>query len=204
MYVKISTQEEIYAFAKETFQELLEQSTKCILQELNQKSNSIKKEFLQAVDSVLTLGYQMQQRKEKEKVSFLHIFYLKSGLLTGTYELQINLFDKRSYFDPQECYGFWIPTLFIKFFEEDIEKFYEKARKHLVQFGYAGKQDVKLRYYDAYLAMIGQFIVKEGLEIIKLSSFQKLEKEENIMILFGGYLDQAIRIYPPLPVEVAS
>ena len=106
---------------------------------------------------------------------------MKSGLLTGTYELQINLFDKRSYFDPQECYGFWIPTLFIKFFEEDIEKFYEKARKHLVQFGYAGKQDVKLHYYDAYLAMIGQFIVKEGLEIIKLSSFQKLEKEENIM-----------------------
>ena len=31
MYVKISTQEEIYAFAKETFRELLEQSTKCIL-----------------------------------------------------------------------------------------------------------------------------------------------------------------------------
>ena len=57
MYVKISTQEEIYAFAKETFRELLEQSTKCILQESNQKSNSIKKEFLQAVDDFKTFFY---------------------------------------------------------------------------------------------------------------------------------------------------
>lgn len=202
MYVKISTQEEINTFAKETFRELLEQSTKCMLQELNQNTNSVKKEFLQAIDSVLTLGYQMQQKKEKEAIAFLHIFYLKASLLTGTYELQINLFDKRFYFDKQECYGFWIPKLFIKYFEEDMAKFYEKARKHLIQFGYAGKQEVKLHYYDAYLAMIGQFIVKEAPEIAKLSSFQKLEKEERFTILFGGYLDQAIRVYPPLPLEV--
>ena len=91
MYVKISTQEEIYAFAKETFRELLEQSTKCILQESNQKSNSIKKEFLQAVDSVLTLGYQMQQRKEKEKVSFLElIIYPSSSFSLEKYNLTLS------------------------------------------------------------------------------------------------------------------
>lgn len=202
MYVKISTQEEINTFAKETFQELLKQSTKSILQELKQNTSSAKKEFLQAVDSVLTLGYQMQQRKEKEAIAFLYIFYLKSSLLTGTYEFQINLFDKRFYFDKQECYGFWIPRLFVKYFEEDLTNFYEKARKHLIQFGYAGKQEVKLRYYDAYLAMIGQFIIKEGPELAKLSSFQKLEKEEDIRILFGGYMDRGIRVYPPLSVEV--
>lgn len=202
MYVKISTQEEINTFAKETFQELLKQSTKSILQELKQNTSSAKKEFLQAVDSVLTLGYQMQQRKEKEAITFLYIFYLKSSLLTGTYEFQINLFDKRFYFDKQECYGFWIPRLFVKYFEEDLTNFYEKARKHLIQFGYAAKQDVKLRYYDAYLAMIGQFIIKEGPELAKLSSFQKLEKEEDIRILFGGYMDRGIRVYPPLSVEV--
>lgn len=202
MYVKISTQEEINTFAKETFQELLKQSTKSILQELRQNTSSEKKEFLQAVDSVLTLGYQMQQRKEKEAIAFLYIFYLKSSLLTGTYEFQINLFDKRFYFDKQECYGFWIPRLFVKYFEEDLTNFYAKARKHLIQFGYVAKQDVKLRYYDAYLAMIGQFIIKEGPELAKLSSFQKLEKEEDIRILFGGYMDRGIRVYPSLSVEV--
>lgn len=79
---------------------LLEQSTENILQEIEKKDSLVKKEFLQAIESVLSAGFQMQQRKEKQAIAFLHIFYLRSAILTDTYELQIYLFDKRSYLDP--------------------------------------------------------------------------------------------------------
>lgn len=50
--------------------------------------------------------------------------------------------------------------------------------------------------------MLGQFFIKEATHIAELSSFGEMDREETLQMVFGGYMDRGIQIWPPLEVKV--
>lgn len=197
MYIlRKSTEEEIQAFAKDTFAEIYQQSSQCLIKEMLKNGDEFRKPLLEAFHELFQTCAEMQSRDEKKPITYIQICYLKAALMTETYEIMIHLYDKKLYFDKAECYGYWYPAAFRKYFEEDIENFYRRARNHLVQFGYEQLQGIKMRYYDMYLALIQQYLYEEVEHIINLPSFAQIAKEENFGISFGGYREKGLQLYP--------
>lgn len=198
--LKENTQEEIDSIAMMILGEQISQSTEEIVKHLEKFGESVVQDLLNVYDGLFTACLKLQQNRKKNKIRFIHIFYLKSALLTGKYELMLSLFDKTSYLDQNECYSIWIPSFFIKYFKDDLDAFHKKASIQLPRFGYKDYQDIRIRYYDMYLALIGQFILREIDKVVMLPSFYKIEKEEEITIIYGGYMDKGIQVYPPMEV----
>jgi len=195
--LKESTQEEIFGAAKDIFAERLEQTTVKILKACEKETKTMES-LLNVFDRLFLRCAKIQAEGQKGEIRYIHIFALKSCLFTGKYELQINLFDANSYLDPCYMYDLWYPEIFIEYYQNDLEYF--RNNNSLLQLRHDSFQDIKIRYYDLYLVMVGRFITKEIHKATVLSSYQDIKKHPDIQFIYGGYMDKGIQVYPPLEV----
>lgn len=194
-----STQEEIYDAANDMFMEQSERSATEIAAAC-ERSNKTIESLLAALDRLFHRCAKLQSEREKEPVRYVHLFALKSCLLTGDYQIQINLFDTNSYLDACYLYELWYPEIFMKHYREDLAYFQEENR--LIQFDDYKFQDIAMRYYDLYLTLIGQFVIKEIHRATELPSYSEMEKHSDIQFIYGGYMDHGIQVYPPPEVII--
>ena len=195
---------ELNTFAKEMLGERLEDSTKKIILELERNQTAIRRGYLTKFNELFQDCIEQQQCGQKGNAAYVHIFYLNSALYTQKYELQLQVFDQMSYLDKSECMALWMPELFAKHFHDDMEWFERVASQQIVGFRYSHMMEIKRKYYTIYLGMIGQFFLREAAQIAELPSYKNMKKVEGIQIIFGGYMDQGIQIWPPLEVQVES
>lgn len=193
---------EVNTFAKEKLSGRLQYSTERIIAEIEKNGTSIRNDYLSKFDALFKLCISQQQNEEKKKAAFIHIFYLQSALYTEKFELQFQVLDKMSYLDKAECRELWRPEPFITYYLEDMKWFEQEAYQQIVGFGYPQIMDIKKKYYTVYLGIVGQFFIKEAAHIAGLSSFDEMAKEETLQIIFGGYMDRGVQIWPPLEVKV--
>lgn len=192
---------ELNTFAKEKLSERLQQSTERIVATIEKNGTSIREDYLSKFDALFKLCISQQQNGCKNKAAFVHIFYLQSALYTERFELQFQVFDKMSYLDQSECMEVWRAEPFITYYLEDMKWFEHEACQQIVGFGYPQLMDIRKKYYTIYLGMIGQFFLKEAGCVVGLSSYGEMDKEENAQIIFGGYMDKGLQIWPPLEVK---
>lgn len=196
------TLNQLNTFAKEKLSGRLQQSTESIITEIEKNGISIRNDYLSKFDTLFRRCISQQQNGYKKKAEFIHIFYLQTALYTEKFELQFQVFDKMSYLDKAECMELWRAEPFITYYLEDMKWFEKQAYQQIVGFGYPQIMDIKKKYCTVYLSMLGQFFIKEATNIAELSSFGEMDKEETLQIVFGGYMDRGIQIWPPLEVKV--
>lgn len=194
--LKEPNKKEIDLFAQAAFEEILATSTSEMVADLKNQEELVLQEFLKPFNEVFESCKRLQQEKRKGPVSYVHIFFLKAALMTKTYEFMINAFDERSYEDKNVSYKCWVPDIFIQYYEKNLDIFYHQARSQMVGFRTGHFADVKFRYYDIYLGLILQFVFSHAKYITELSSFQTIEKVDKPVIIYGGYMDKGIQVYP--------
>ena len=64
---------------------------------------------------VFQKAQQMQKADRKGKICTMGISYLQSSVLTGNYELRIDLYDKEFYLDSAECCTYWNPAFITEY-----------------------------------------------------------------------------------------
>ena len=72
---------------------------------------------------VFQKAQQMQKADRKGKICTMGISYLQSSVLTGNYELRIDLYDKEFYLDSAECCTYWNPAFITEYIQKDIKYF---------------------------------------------------------------------------------
>lgn len=192
---------QLLAFSKKYLTERIGESTEKILKEFEENKEQVRKEYLGVFHELFLMAAKKQQDEKKGKITYIHIFYLNSALLTGKMELQFSIYDKLSYLDTADCTDVWVPELFTKHFEEDMEWYSKLAYHNIVGFGYKELMEIRQRYYSLYLLLMEQFFLQEAEQITMLESYKQMDKEEKIQILFGGYMDKAIQCWPPIQVK---
>lgn len=185
-------------FSRAYFQKTIPDTIRQISLEWERGKEQIRKEYLGIFDELFQKCIGLQKEGGKGRIKFIDIFYLHSSLLTETYELQLELFDRNFYKDSQPCFVNWKPDFFIRHFEEDLAAFEKKAKNEIIQFDYSVFWDVKKRYYSMFLVMIGEFFRREIDHVRELISYQELYKEEDVRIIYGAYMDQGVQIWPVL------
>jgi len=184
-------------YIKEIMEKRYEMSIKSILSEYQQRKEDIDRDFQKVFEELFLRCATIQKKKEKGKIAVISIFILKTAVLTGTYELQINLYDENFYLDRNEIYALWVPSFVVKYYEEDVSYFSKKAKQNVYQFGYTQLQDFRIKYAELYALLAEQYCIKNAEKIISLSSFGQMETQEQLILTFGGYMDKGICIYPP-------
>lgn len=186
----------LIGFSRKYFQETFPDTISRISLEWERNKEQIQKEYRSIFDQLFRQCLNMQKEGKKGKIKYLNIFYLHSSLITETYELQIELFDHNFYKDRQSCYRNWTPEFLIKYLKEDLLRFQKKAENEIIQFDYSDFYKVRKRYYAMFLVVIGEFFRKEIESVTLLASYQNMEKDTDIQIIYGGYLDEGILIWP--------
>lgn len=159
------------------------------------QAEDVVEELLRAFDQIFIMAGKQQEAGEKEPVAFCNISYLRSSILTKSYDFLIALYDETMYFDPIETLGSWAPKWIMEFYENQVSYFRKEVRGKIVRV-----QDSELLEFERTLAgdyykIVLGFLLEHLEEIQALESYQKLEKTADFKIQYGEYMDVCIPIY---------
>lgn len=198
------TQDQLYEFYKEFMEPRLEKNIQKITSAQEEKGIQARDALLTCADRLFQKCIRQQQEGKKQPIRYIHFFYLNLSLLTGCYDIQINAFNEQSYMDKTESMELWDPGFIMELFEEEMNEMEAEGKKQVFRFGYPQTMELKKRSYFIYAMLAGQFILNHIEEIAGLPSFSEMEKTEDLQMVFGGYMDKGIQIWPKVQPEESN
>lgn len=167
----------------------LELAVKHITEHYKANRDKIDNDFLQETANGLQLCMQAPK-----KIGYIAISLLESSLITKTYDLQIAFYSKDLYADRKPVYKYWAPVFIYEYLDSDIEEIQEVLKRQIIRLKSYEVYELK-RQYAANLYFLIGFLMK-GLvpHIADLQSFQEVDKEKSVKILFGKYMEKQIEM----------
>ena len=188
--------EDIDKFAKEFMERRMEANLSQLQKLMQTNEKSIKKEFLDTFERLCKTCMAKQKEGKKEAVKYIHIFYLRSAMLTQKLEYQMNAYTEMSYMDETECMELWYPTFIMDFYRKDMEELDKESKKNVIRYAYPQLRELRERCFSLYTALVGQYVMQAANELVRLDSYKEMEKDNDIQIIYGGYMDKGIRVWP--------
>lgn len=151
--------------------------------------------FLQQMDKLFIQCHKMQQEGRKNAIGYAMIYPLRMGFQSNTYEIMISLLDNEGYSDRKEVITYWIPEYLIPVIEEE-KKYYEKAlQKQFVRvMSYEKKDALTEMFAQCYFEPLENFFENQIESCKALESYQAMGKEDNIMFLYGEYMEKMLKL----------
>lgn len=104
--------------------------------------------------------------------------------------LRIDIYDKDFCLDKQEVCTFWEPSEIFKYVDEDMKY----VERYLGSSYIPIKSHERVELYNSYLVNYYQVTVQILLELVmmveKMSSFNEMQKEREVKITLGEYMDK--------------
>ncbi|MDE7202017.1 MAG: hypothetical protein K2O91_08980 [Lachnospiraceae bacterium] len=191
--------EQLNEFAKEFMAPRLERNIKKLQQSIARDGEGIKRDLLSCMDNLFKKCI-CQQEADKQPIRYVHFFYLRLSVLIQQYDIQVNAFSEQSYMDDVETMVLWNPDFIMRYYEEDMEMICQEAKKQILRFGYPQLMELRERSFAIYAMLTGQYLMSVSGDIAGLESFHEMKKTDDIQIIFGGYMDKGIQIWP-LPAQ---
>lgn len=130
-----------------------------------------------------------QDEGKKGKVAYIYFSFLYSNVLLNRHGYRVETLDGQFYLDDCEISGMWCPKLIFDYLEEDVQIIRRKIQGEYIPLS---KYDLlELRnshlhsYYSCAFSYLKEFI--SGIALMK--SFKYMDKEDNVKIIFGEYMD---------------
>lgn len=147
------------------------------------------------MDGVFKDVCELQKKGLKESIRYIHFFFLGSSIIMDRNEIQVNLFSKESYMDKKEVMAIWNPDFILKYHMESVKSVDKLARRRVR--GYSRQQYMQLKSwsYALYNLQIFNYLHRVAPEITELDSFKAMNKDSQICMAFGGYMDRAVSVW---------
>lgn len=195
------TQDQLYEFYKEFMKPRIQKNIEEIRAIQEEKDLQLKDSLLSCADRLFQKCILQQQEGKKQPIRYIYFSLLNLSLLTGCYHIQINAFNEQSFMDKTESMELWNPGFFMEFFEKEMRELEEEGKKQVFRFSYPQMMELKKRTYPIYTMLAGQFILNHVEDIAGLASFLEMEKVEGLQMVFGGYMDTGMQIWPKVQPE---
>lgn len=176
----------------ELVQARLEEVKGNIAAEIEKNWLTILKNFQDAFDEVFQKGTKMQKAGAKGAIAYVCIGILRSSLMTKTYQMRIDLYDKNLHMDQRECASPWAVDFLFKWLDEDVIYFTKCARQKLVRIQDAEMVIFMQEYQENYFDILETFCAQHIHDVIQIKSWGGLNKEAQVKFTFGEFLDQGI------------
>ncbi|HEX3077399.1 MAG TPA: hypothetical protein VHQ24_11105 [Lachnospiraceae bacterium] len=177
-------------------EEQYKHSIALFLHEFKDRKQVYKQEFMKVIDQVLLKGIEKQENGRKERIAYICIFFLKSSIMTSSYQMQINLYDQNLYMDRNDVFTKWDTTFLMKYFENDIAVLNRMAKQRIYHWGYKEYQLLTMEYVKMYMDLLELYCADFIRDMLLLESYDRINKEDTVKVYYGGYLNQLHCIYP--------
>lgn len=142
---------------------------------------------------VFQKAQQMQNTDRKGKICTMGISYLQSSVLTGSYELRIDLYDKEFYLDSAECCTYWKPEFITRYLLKDVEYFNNTIRFKVPQIKTYEIQQFIDGYILNYMYLLVQFFQQIFPAILcKVKTLFEEVADDDMNVIFGEYMGKGI------------
>ena len=162
---------------------------------INTHSPKLLDDFSQAVCQLVTQAQHLQKASGKKAIKYFSVAYLRSSLITKTYEFQFSLMDKLYFADPVECCAYWGNSLLASHIEAEYAAFLTAMKKNIVQL-HAYEVDGLWRAHilKDYNTVMKPFFAKHIKSIAEAACIRDLTLENEVLFVFGGYMDRCTRL----------
>lgn len=189
--MKNTKKDEMLAIAKDTLFEKYKKISSQVFEEIDKKYTDtvyyeeLKEAFLDACEKC----DKMQQNNKKKEIMFVGVHFLKSSMITGTYDLYINFYDNHLYGDRVETYGIWKPKTIMSYYDEFAEIYEKNIRRKIVRPMYSEIQDMKMQLYGDFLKIAEGIVRAYAFELINLPEFITLNRQSEYALFFSAYME---------------
>lgn len=165
-----------------------------ILEIIKNNSTQEAKDYKKAFENVCEKAYLLQESGLKEEIAYIVITYLRSSILTGSYEFMFQLYSQDFYYDAVETSGVWAPLFIMKYYEKTVEYLENAVKSKVIQLQEYEFRKIKLDLAGDYYKLASIFIAEQIQDMLQLTCYKKLKKASTLKILYGGYMDMTIEL----------
>ncbi len=184
---------EVVENAIEILQNLMEQDAYYINENYFEKKETILQEFL----GVLQELYQkwIEKNGSEYPAAFLNFCYLRSSIVTESFELFICLFDKNVYFGDSQVYIVWKPDFIMQQYLVSKKELEKKLYDKILNVASHEIKELQILYGVEYFYFIFLFIKNHISIIIEDDNFGKIEITDDFRITFGGFYEEQVTLF---------
>ena len=147
------------------------------------------------LQEVFQKAQQMQKVDRKGKICTMGVSYLQSSVLTGSYDLRIDLYDKEFYLDSAECCTYWKPAFITEYIQKDIKYFKYNIHGKVPQIRTYEIQEFMDGYIINYLYLLAQFLEQIMPQILcKVRPAFREVMDDGMHVIFGEYMGKGMII----------
>lgn len=184
--------DDMRTFAKELLSPRFETRLK-VFQKDSIEYTDMTREYRKAMSEIVQHALLSQQSGKFGIAKYLSIFYLRSSVITGSYEFAISITNERYCLDPFGQFIFWCPKQIFANIAEDIDFFEKAARKQWVRIRPYEIEEIKRLYVNDYYRLAAFFFGEETMSAALVAGIEQLKREHELKFLYGGYMDQTIQ-----------
>lgn len=175
-----------------TVQNYVEKVQPQMISELLARKGKLAGDFRHVMDHLFDTVARMQQEAAKQPIAYIYFSYLLSSIKDGACELQIALYDKARYLDLEEIYGYWATPFIDDLLRKDYMYFEKIAKQKVIRVQQYEIQSFILECVaPVYFDFLREFCTAELPILRELEGYRRMDKEENLMWLYGEFLGSA-------------
>jgi len=196
-FIEMKRADKVFSLMEKFAQERFEQSQVLIEKYFDKNAEEIAAVIVSAFSEAFSQAAQLQQTSDKGFARYLVISHLYSSIQSGGYCLKLDVFDQSFYADIHEVDVYLSLNWLHKYFEEDILYFKEKLlAANVYRIREYEIEQVRYRYIYYYHGIVKKIITDNITELMSLIEVCGMAVDSEFEVMFGGYLDKAVVIYP--------
>ncbi|NQF15610.1 pentapeptide repeat-containing protein [Brevibacillus sp. HB1.3] len=153
------------------------------------------KEFLRSFEEICRRVVDMQEQGTKGKLAHLTYSMLRTELLEGSSQYLLEATDSSWFFDPVECQTSYDASWAFRFLDRLSDEWNEAARAYAGHVRLPDIERIKLVEAEKFHQYVVHLIRYAMVQAVQLEVFQQVDKEPELEVRVGEYLDQSEIVY---------
>lgn len=162
---------------------------------INAHSQELLDDFSQTISRLVIQAQHLQKESGKKAIKYFSVAYLRSSIITKTYELQFSLLDKSYFADLVECCVYCGVNPLTSHIETKYAAFLTAMKKNVMQLH---AYEVDGLWREQILKdcndVMKPFFAKHIKRIAEVSGIGNLSLADEVLFVFGGYMDRCVRL----------
>jgi len=189
----------LFKLSEPLFCEMAERNIINIKAKFNENFKEISAGFNSCVKELYETVLHQQAGGFKKPIEFLYIAYLRSSLITNTYEYRLSLNSDELYLDPTETAMYWSAPFMHSTVDSDMEQVKVLIKESMPNV-HASSYDIKeLKYHYSQMYSFGSMfifkrLVLNTIETAKAESWATPMLSDKFSVIFGGHMEKTYEL----------
>ena len=158
------------------------------------KDPSVADDFLKHFADLLRILADQQEAGVKGPLRFITMSFLKSSVITETYEIALTCHSNDVFLDEAETEIYWRMGFFRDMVDSDMERIVPRLKQKIFRIRDYEIEEFRAFYALTYTALVLTFFSRVLSRVFDLPEFLAVQKETFVDISFGGYMEETVTL----------